>query len=160
VYPQTTASGSNTTQTKRVHVECLSVDGGAGGSATVGLVQPSTTTYPIVTQDPVDVTCAAAASASFVGAATNASRYQWRRDGVDIPGATSSSYGIASASPSDSGAQFSFVATNAYGSVWSAEAVLTVQGCLGACACSATQLECAGSCANLQNDRNNCGSCG
>jgi alpha-tubulin suppressor-like RCC1 family protein len=162
VYPQTAPSGTGATQTKRVHVGCLTVDGGTGGggSATVGLVQPSTSTYPIVTQDPIDVTRAAAASASFAGAAANNPTYQWRRDGVDIPGATSPGYTIASAAPTDSGARFAFVANNAYGSVWSAAAVLTVQGCVGACACSATQLECSGSCANPRDNRDNCGACG
>lgn len=52
--------------------------------------------------------------------------YQWFRNGVAIPGATSSSYTLANAQLSDSGSLFSVSATNAAGTTNSAQASLTV----------------------------------
>ena len=52
--------------------------------------------------------------------------YQWRRDGVNIPGATESSYTLPAATATDNGAKFSVVVTNPYGSATSREATLTV----------------------------------
>jgi hypothetical protein len=54
--------------------------------------------------------------------------YQWQRDHVDISGATSSSYAIASVSAADNGALFRCRVTNASGNVLSNDAVLTVTG--------------------------------
>lgn len=51
--------------------------------------------------------------------------YQWLRNGVAIPGATSASYTIASAQASDA-ANYSVVVTNGQGAVTSSAAVLTV----------------------------------
>ncbi len=52
--------------------------------------------------------------------------YQWLRDGVPIPGATSPEYLVPSAALTDSGARFSVMVRNAFGSVISPEAVLEV----------------------------------
>src|SRR4029453_6211410 len=52
--------------------------------------------------------------------------YQWRRNGVAISGATSSSYVLDPTALSDSGAQFTVVVSNAAGTVTSAVATLTV----------------------------------
>jgi len=51
--------------------------------------------------------------------------YQWRKNGVDIPGATNSTYSIDAATASSAGAYTALV-TNPYGSSVSDEAVLTV----------------------------------
>lgn len=51
--------------------------------------------------------------------------YQWRKDGVDIPGALSAQFTIASLSPSDSGS-YSVVVTNAHDFDTSADAVVVV----------------------------------
>jgi serine protease len=61
---------------------------------------------------------------SAAGAATLT--YQWKRNGVDIPGATSSSYTTPALSVGDSGTRYSVSATNPLGSVTSAEATVTV----------------------------------
>jgi glucose/arabinose dehydrogenase len=53
-------------------------------------------------------------------------RYQWRRNGQDITDATGPSYTIDSPTLNDSGARFSVVVTNNFGSVTSDEATLTV----------------------------------
>ncbi len=52
--------------------------------------------------------------------------YQWRNNGVDIAGATSSIYITPAAVLADSGASFDVVVTNASGTATSAAAVLTV----------------------------------
>ena len=52
--------------------------------------------------------------------------YQWKKNGTDIAGATSSSYAISRAASADNGAKFSVAITGAQGNVTSAEATLTV----------------------------------
>jgi hypothetical protein len=54
-------------------------------------------------------------------------RYQWRRNGVEVAGATSNSYSVANAHPVDSGQQYSVEVSNAAGSVASDVAVLSVE---------------------------------
>lgn len=56
---------------------------------------------------------------------TPAPSFQWRRNGVDIPGATSASYTIAHPTTADAGS-YDVVITNSAGSITSAAAVLTV----------------------------------
>ncbi|MBI5770924.1 MAG: immunoglobulin domain-containing protein [Verrucomicrobia bacterium] len=51
--------------------------------------------------------------------------YQWRRDGAAIAGATSATLNVASAATADAGS-YSVVITNAYGTVTSSAAALTV----------------------------------
>jgi uncharacterized protein (TIGR03790 family) len=52
--------------------------------------------------------------------------YQWRKNGVNISGATASSYTITPAVSADHGSKFSVTVTNAYGSVTSAPADLVI----------------------------------
>lgn len=52
--------------------------------------------------------------------------YQWFRNGVVIPGATSISYTLTNAQPGDDGALFSVVGTNTAGATASVQATLTV----------------------------------
>jgi len=68
------------------------------------------------------------ASASFSVVASGAPplAYQWQRNGVDIPGATGPTYATPVLTLADSGAQFRVRVTNAFGSVLSAPATLTV----------------------------------
>lgn len=83
---------------------------------------------PTISQHPADATVAAGQSASFSCAASGSApiTYQWQRNGSDIGGATSASYQIAATVMSDNGAQFRCIATNAFGSVTSNAATLTV----------------------------------
>lgn len=53
-------------------------------------------------------------------------RYQWRKDGVDIPGANNSYFGVGTATTSNSG-QYSLVATNVAGTATSSPVAVTVQ---------------------------------
>ena len=63
-------------------------------------------------------------SVTAAGAATL--RYQWKRNGADVAGATSSSYTTPALSVGDSGTRYSVSVTNALGSITSAEATITV----------------------------------
>lgn len=96
--------------------------GGYGGGAT-----DTTSLAPTITTHPASITVTAGRPASFSVVATNASSYQWQRNGATIMGATAATYTIAATTPSDNGAQFRVVVSNGYGSVTSNPATLTVQ---------------------------------
>ncbi|GMV59156.1 MAG: hypothetical protein AMXMBFR72_22560 [Betaproteobacteria bacterium] len=96
--------------------------GGGYGGAT-----DTTSLAPTITTHPASITVTAGQPASFSVVATNASSYQWQRDGATIMGATAATYTIAATAPSDNGAQFRVVVSNVYGSVTSNPATLTVQ---------------------------------
>ena len=52
--------------------------------------------------------------------------YQWRKNGINIAGATGASYTTPPTTPADNGSLFSVVVNNSIGSVTSSDAVLTV----------------------------------
>jgi len=54
--------------------------------------------------------------------------YSWYRNGAPIPGATGSTYTIHNVQLADSGSQFSCLLSNAFGTLLSSNAVLTVAG--------------------------------
>src|SRR4051812_4184992 len=85
-------------------------------------------TAPTITSHPASTTVQPGASATFSVRASGPAplRYQWKRDGTDIPGATAQDYVIASAATTDDGAHFRAMVTNDFGNVLSNEAVLTV----------------------------------
>ena len=97
-----------------------------GATLTVNAAPP-TTTAPTITTQPTSQTATAGTSVTFTGAASGnpAPTYQWRKDGSDISGATSSSFTIASVASSDAGT-YTLVATNSAGSATSNGATLTV----------------------------------
>jgi hypothetical protein len=103
----------------------------AHGSATSN---PATLTVtaagqaPTITQHPASQTVTAGQSVTFTVSASGTAplSYQWQRNGTNIQAATSASYTIASASASDSGAQFRVVVSNTHGSATSNTATLTV----------------------------------
>jgi glucose/arabinose dehydrogenase len=76
---------------------------------------------------PADATACVGSPASFstTPGGTGPFTFQWRKDGADIPGATSDSYSIAAVTPADAGA-YSVVVTGACGSVETAGALLAV----------------------------------
>lgn len=82
---------------------------------------------PVITDDPDSVTKNEGESVTFFVTATGnpTPTYQWRKDGVNISGATSSTYEIASVSGSDAG-DYDCVVTNSEGSATSDAATLTV----------------------------------
>jgi Immunoglobulin domain len=82
---------------------------------------PALLLQPMGTRAPIGGIIALAAMASGEPAPT----YQWRKDGVPVPGATDSRLTIASASPGDSGA-YDVVASNPLGSATSDRARVSV----------------------------------
>jgi uncharacterized repeat protein (TIGR01451 family) len=84
---------------------------------------------PEIVQHPASITVTEGQTANFscLGTGGPTLTYQWLRNGNSIPGATSTSYSLPSASIADSGATFRCVVTNgAFGSATSNPAVLTV----------------------------------
>ena len=84
-------------------------------------------TAPTITSQPSarSVAVGSAASFSVVAGGTAPLSYQWRKDGVAISGATSSTYSISSTATSDAGS-YTVVVTNSAGTVTSNAASLTV----------------------------------
>lgn len=82
---------------------------------------------PVITQQPAGLTTSVGERATFSIAASGMSplAYQWRFNGVDLPGATETSYTIEKASGDDAG-NYDVVVSNGAGMVTSATAVLTV----------------------------------
>lgn len=66
------------------------------------------------------------ASFSVVAISPDMATYQWLEDGVEIPGATSSTLELVGVALADNGKVYSVVVTNALGSVTSANATLSV----------------------------------
>ena len=84
-------------------------------------------TAPVITASPSSQTVFAGASVSFSGAATGSPTptVQWFKDGVPLPGATASTFTIATAAAADAGS-YVLTATNSVGTASSAPAVLVV----------------------------------
>ena len=101
--------------------------GGGGGGGSQPPAPSSPLVAPQISQQPGGRAVAVGANVGFsVGVFGSSSSFQWRRNGVDIPGATAASYTLASASLGDDGARFSVIVANTAGSDASTDAVLTV----------------------------------
>lgn len=100
----------------------------ARGDGSVYRVQYTANGAPSITQHPASQTVAAGQPVTFNVAASGVQplRYQWQRNGVNITGATSSSFTIASTSTTDNGATFRAIVSNDFGSAVSNSATLTV----------------------------------
>jgi serine protease len=83
---------------------------------------------PVIVSGPQSLSIVEGQTATLAVTAAGAAtlNYQWKRNGTDIPGATSSSYTTPALSVGDSGTRYSVSVTNALGSVTSAEATITV----------------------------------
>ena len=83
---------------------------------------------PGISSQPENQSVTAGQSASFSVSATGTSPfgYQWKKNGTEIPGATSSSYTLSATSSADHDAVFVVVVSNSEGHVTSSEARLTV----------------------------------
>jgi len=84
-----------------------------------------TTTPPAITVQPVPQSFAAGATVALNVLATGATSYQWRRNGVMIPGATSATLTLNNAQPTNAGI-YTVAATNGSGTSVSRPAVLGV----------------------------------
>ncbi|MGH9369020.1 MAG: PQQ-dependent sugar dehydrogenase, partial [Thermoanaerobaculia bacterium] len=99
-----------------------------GSSTGVFRIQYTLNTPPTITVHPQSRTVTVGGSATFSVSASGTPplSYQWQRNGVDISGATASSYTIVSAQLSDNLATFRCRVTNAYGNATSNSATLNV----------------------------------
>jgi hypothetical protein len=98
-------------------------------SVAVTLAVASTaTTAPKIATQPINqtVTLGQAATFTVVATGTPAPTYQWQKKGVNISGATSTSYSTPATVAGDTGSTFDVAVTNSAGSVTSASATLTV----------------------------------
>jgi hypothetical protein len=84
---------------------------------------------PVITSQPSDQTVALGNEATFSATAmgTTALRYQWRRNGVNIPGATNRTFTIANVQATNV-ASYSLTARNSFGNATSLVARLTYVG--------------------------------
>jgi glucose/arabinose dehydrogenase len=100
----------------------------ARGSGAVWRVRFTGSQTPVISAHPQNTTVSVGQQATFNVSASGSAplSYQWQRNSVPISGATSSSYTLAGASLSDSGAQFRCVVSNTLGSATSNFATLTV----------------------------------
>lgn len=101
----------------------------SGGQATVTLTFGVGAPLAITTQ-PATVAKNVGASATFSVVATGGGTltYQWKRDGVAIPGARSESYTIAATVAADDGARFEVDVGNGISTLASSSATLSVLG--------------------------------
>lgn len=99
-----------------------------GPTGSVDRIQYTTSLAPSITQQPADVIVTVNQPASFTVAASGPLpiSYAWQRNGSPIAGATNPTYTLAAPQLSDSGARFSCVVSNAYGSATSNSALLRV----------------------------------
>jgi hypothetical protein len=108
----------------------------AAGNLTSGsalLTVTATAAAPSIATQPASLAVTEGLPAAFTVSATGTGTlsYVWRRNGVNISGATSASYTLPSTAMADNTARFSVVVTNATGSATSGDAVLTVQAATG-----------------------------
>jgi hypothetical protein len=83
---------------------------------------------PMITSQPASVMVAEPSAATFnvLASGTAPLTYQWRRNGINIGGATGATYTLASTASADNGAQFYVVVSSGSGSATSYIAMLTV----------------------------------
>ncbi len=96
------------------------------GGGTIGKIIYTGSQAPRCTLNPQSQTIVVGDPVTFTVAADGATSFKWRRNGVDIAGATTTSYSIASTVIGDNGATFAAIATNASGSTTCGPATLTV----------------------------------
>ena len=104
--------------------------GTPNGVAVFGLLPSFTTTLtlPSITTQPISQQIGIGQTAAFgvVAAGTSPLTYQWQKNGINISGATLSTYTTPPATALDDGSQFTVVISNAAGSAFSLAATLTL----------------------------------
>ena len=106
--------------------------GGDVTSAAAVLTVNAAAVAPAITTQPADQTVTAGGSASFTVAASGTAplSYQWKKDNVDIGGATAATYTITSTVTGDAGGYTVYV-SNSAGNATSNAATLTVNAAAG-----------------------------
>jgi len=100
-----------------------------GGGSSYNTTPPGqTATAPMITTQPVNMSVAVGATATFtvVASGTGPLTYQWQKNGNAIAGATSASYTTAAAQSTDDGTKYSVTVSNSAGSATSNNATLSV----------------------------------
>ncbi len=99
--------------------------GGYGGGGSGGM---AVYTAPNITMQPASAMVGAGQTATFMVVAVGSGTlsYQWMKNSIDITGATGASYTTPPVSSADNNAQFAVKVSNAYGSILSNHAILTV----------------------------------
>ncbi len=123
------ATNATLTLTNVVHADAAaySVVVSNNFGAVTGAVANLTVIDPFISSPPVDQYVDAGQDAQFnVTAAGTALNYQWLRNGVPLNGETNASLTLANAQGADAGSPFNVIVTNAFGSVTSSVAFLTV----------------------------------
>ena len=94
----------------------------------VTLTKVPTSVPPSIATNPVNRTVAAGQTATFTVTASGSDplTYQWQKNGIDVPNATSASYTTPATVLADSGSSFQVNVRNSYGTVTSSAATLTV----------------------------------
>ncbi len=100
----------------------------SGGTVTSNSAKLMVTVPPAITAQPVNMAVAVGQTAKFSVTATGTApfRYQWRKNGVDISGATKASYITPATTLADNGSVFAVTVSNSAGSASSNGATLTV----------------------------------
>jgi len=85
--------------------------------------------FPQITEQPADVMVKLGRSARFQVEVTGQTpfRYQWRKNGTNITGATKPGYKTPPTTSGDNGAVFDVIGSNKVGSVTSTQATLTLR---------------------------------
>lgn len=111
----------------QIAANAIAVSAGDTNSFVIGTDQVALTTRPAVITPPADVTVAAGgdASLSLLASGNAAPSYQWFKDGLLLPGETSSSLAIDNASVADAGT-YTVRVSNASGGFFTAPATVTV----------------------------------
>ena len=101
----------------------------SAGSVTSNNATLTVKTPPTITTQPANKTVTVGKTAKFSVTATGSTplSYQWRKNGVNITGATKSSYTTPATTAADNGSLFSVIVSNSAGSVTSNNAILTVR---------------------------------
>ena len=123
-----TTPATTSTDSGAVFTVVVSNSAGTAISTHATLTVTANAVPPTVTTQPQNLSVLPGASASFWVSATGTSplTYQWKKNGSDIPGATSSSYSTPPTSNADNGAAFSVKVSNSAGTVTSGAASLIV----------------------------------
>lgn len=128
---------------QRYYIEALMKEGGGGDNLAVRWRLPSGTIEepipasrcvpyglgpPQITSQPTNTAVVEGGTATFSVSLSRmvGATFQWKRNGVNIPGATGSDYAFSPVALSDHGSTFSCGITNAFGWTNSAAATLTV----------------------------------
>ena len=100
----------------------------AQGGVVSGAAGLTVNSSPTISTQPANQTATEGQTATFMVAVIGTApfTYQWQRNGVIIPGATSSSYTTLPTTAADSGASFAVVVTNSLGNATSNASTLTV----------------------------------